>query len=146
MTRLIRPGGRTYLQFDKSQLVLTKKQGIERREARPSVAHFEWPRYLPRSTRYALSVLLVSMRMTPLLKWLVQAVNHCISIVWWNPTESFRRNMEITYTNWEGTPLRAVRVSEEELLNRFNGAGFGEVAVRSYGVSIVLTGVRSAQP
>jgi ubiquinone/menaquinone biosynthesis C-methylase UbiE len=126
---LLRPGGWLFL-----QLYATRGAVKDRRSA----ALLRLTNRLPKRLLHRLCVALVAARYTPLLKNLVQAVNHFVQIVSFGKHRSFWRNVADTY-DWHCCPYRTFH-TPEELTALLAGWGLTEIRVTNptYGGAVNL--------
>jgi ubiquinone/menaquinone biosynthesis C-methylase UbiE len=115
---LLRPGGWLF-----AQLYETRGKAKDRRTA----ALLRITNRMPKRLLYGLSVALVAARYVPLVKSLVQAVNHFVQIVSFGRRRTFWRNVADTY-DWHCCPYRTFHTAEE-LLRLFGEYGLVEVAI-----------------
>jgi SAM-dependent methyltransferase len=115
---LLRPGGCLF-----AQLYETRGEVKDRRMA----ALLRITNRMPKRLLYRLCVLLVAARYVPLLKNLIQAVNHFVQIVSFGRHRTFWRNVADTY-DWHCCPYRTFH-SAEELLRFFADAGLVDVTI-----------------
>jgi 2-polyprenyl-3-methyl-5-hydroxy-6-metoxy-1,4-benzoquinol methylase len=137
VARMVQPGGRLFV-----QLYATRGEAQDRRMARL----LRWTTRMPRRLLYAACVLAVSLRAAPVLKWLVQAVDHYVQIVSWSRRRSFWRNVADTF-DWHCCPYRTYHTAPE-VAAWFRQAGYEEVVDTnpSYGGAVNMLGRRSAAP
>ena len=128
---LLRPAGHLFI-----QLYATRGTGRDRRMA----ALLARTNRMPKRLLYRLCVAVVAARYVPLLKNLVQAVNHFVQIVSFGKHRSFWRNVADTY-DWHCCPYRTFHTAEE-LLRLFGELGLVEVAITnpSYGGAVNIVG------
>lgn len=128
---LLRPGGRLFL-----QLYDARGEVEDRRTA----TLLRFTNRLPRRLLYRLCVILVAARYVPLLKNLVQVVDHFVQIVSFGKHRTFWRNVADTY-DWHCCPYRTFH-TREELLRLFADLGLLEVAITnpSYRGAINIVG------
>ncbi len=164
LTRIVRPGGRILIELGGFEPILLSKpdNGFEpillskpdrgRHTDRPTIAELRWPKRLPPAIRHALSVILVAIRTTPVLKWAAHAINHYISVVWRDRRKPFWRNVEITRRNWGGDRTQSIRLTQGEYLSRLTQEewlrwlrefGFVDVVARPCGASVLIGGMRA---
>ena len=115
---LLRAGGRLFL-----QLYETRGTAKDRRMA----ALLRVTNRMPKWLLYWLCVVLVAARYVPLLKNLIQAVNHFVQVVSFGRHRTFWRNVADTY-DWHCCPYRTFHTAEE-LLRVFADAGLVDVAI-----------------
>ena len=115
---LLRPGGRLFV-----QLYETRGEAKDRRMA----ALLRITNWIPKRLLYRLCVVLVAARYVPLLKNLIQAVNHFVQTVSFGRHRTFWRNVADTY-DWHCCPYRTFHTAEE-LLGLFAEAGLVDVAI-----------------
>ena len=115
---LLRPGGRIFV-----QLYATRGAVHDRRMA----ALLRFTNRLPKRLLYRLCVLAVAARYTPLLKNVVQAVDHFVQIVSFGRHRTFWRNVADTY-DWHCCPYRTFH-GADELVRLFTDCGLEEVAI-----------------
>lgn len=105
------------------QLYATRGEGKDRRMA----ALLGITNRMPKRLLYWLCVVLVAARYVPLVKNLVQAVNHFLQIVSFGRHRTFWRNVADTY-DWHCCPYRTFHTAEE-LRRVFAEAGLVDVAI-----------------
>lgn len=115
---LLRPGARLFL-----QLYETRGEAKDRRMA----ALLRITNRIPKRLLYRLCAVLVAARYVPLLKNLIQAVNHFVQIVSFGKHRTFWRNVADTY-DWHCCPYRTFHTAEE-LFSLFAEAGLVDVAI-----------------
>lgn len=137
VARMVRPGGRLFV-----QVYATRGAVKDRRMARL----LRWTNRMPRRLLYAACVATVALRATPLLKYLVLAVNHYVQIVSWNRQRSFWRNVADTF-DWHCCPYRTYH-TVEEVTAWFRQAGFADVRDTNpaYGGGINVLGRKAGPP
>jgi SAM-dependent methyltransferase len=130
---LLRPGGHLFI-----QLYATRGVTRDRRMA----ALLGLTNRMSKRLLYRLCVAVVAARYVPLVKNLVQAVNHFVQIVSFGKHRSFWRNVADTY-DWHCCPYRTFHTAEE-LLQLFKELGLVEVAITnpSYGGAVNIVGRR----
>ncbi len=135
VSRMVRPGGRLFV-----QVYATRGAVEDRRMARLlRVTH-----RLPRRLLYVCCVALVALRCTPLLKTLVQLVDHFVMVVSFNRKRTFWRNVADTF-DWHCCPYRTYH-TPGEVMEWFGRAGFVEVQNTNptYGGGINVIGTRAS--
>jgi 2-polyprenyl-3-methyl-5-hydroxy-6-metoxy-1,4-benzoquinol methylase len=115
---LLRPGGWLFL-----QLYATRGEKRDRRMA----ALLRMTNRMPKRVLYTVSVAVVAARYVPLLKNLIQAVNHFVQIVSFGKNRTFWRNVADTY-DWHCCPYRTFHTAEE-ILRLFGEYGLVDVAI-----------------
>ncbi|MFA4987528.1 MAG: class I SAM-dependent methyltransferase [Candidatus Brocadiia bacterium] len=131
VARMVRPGGRLFV-----QVYATRGEAQDRRMARL----LRWTARMPRRLLYAGCVLAVALRATPLLKWLIQGIDHYVQIVSWSRRRSFWRNVADTF-DWHCCPYRTYHTAAE-VMGWFRAAGFVEITDTnpSYGGGVNMMG------
>ncbi len=114
----LRPGGWLFV-----QLYASRGEVMDRRMA----ALLRITNRMPKRLLYHVCVTLVAARYVPLLKNLVQAVNHFVQIVSYGKHRTFWRNVADTY-DWHCCPYRTFH-TEEELRRVLADMGLEEIAV-----------------
>ncbi len=101
---------------------------------------------MPKRLLYGLCALLVAARYAPLLKNLVQAVNHFVQVVSFGRHRSFWRNVADTY-DWHCCPYRTFH-TEAELRQLFGDLGLTEVAITNpaYRGAVNIVGRKPPRP
>ncbi len=120
LVTLLKPGGGLFI-----QLYETRGEVKDRRMARLLQITNRMPKWL----LYRICVLLVAARYVPLLKNLVQAVNHFVQIVSFGKHRTFWRNVADTY-DWHCCPYRTFHTAEE-LRQVLAEAGLEKIALTS---------------
>jgi SAM-dependent methyltransferase len=115
---LLRPGGLIFI-----QVYGTRGEAEDRRMAKL----LRVTNRLPNRLLYRLCILVVAARYTPLLKNLIQAVDHFVQIVSFGKHRTFWRNVADTY-DWHCCPYRTFHTAEE-LVRLFGELGLVEVAI-----------------
>ncbi len=115
---LLRPGGRLFLQLYES-----RGEAKDRRMA----ALLRVTNRMPKRLLYWMCVGLVAARYVPLLKSLLQAVNHFVQIVSFGRHRTFWRNVADTY-DWHCCPYRTFH-TQAELRRLLGEAGLTEVRI-----------------
>lgn len=115
---LLKPGGWLFL-----QLYATRGETKDRRMA----ALLRMTSRMPKRLLYTLCLVLVAARYVPLLKNVVQLVNHFVQIVSFGKHRTFWRNVADTY-DWHCCPYRTFHTAEE-LVRVFTEAGLVDVAI-----------------
>jgi len=115
---LLRPGGWLFL-----QLYETRGKAKDRRMA----ALLRMTNRLPKCLLYQLCVVVVAARYVPLVKNLVQAVNHFVQIVSFGKHRTFWRNVADTY-DWHCCPFRTFH-TKEEVVRLLTGAGLVDARI-----------------
>lgn len=115
---LLRPGGRLFL-----QVYETRGVAKDRRMA----ALLRITNRMPKRLLYRICVALVAARYVPLVKNLIQAVNHFVQIVSFGKHRTFWRNVADTY-DWHCSPHKTFH-TEEELRRILAGIGLEEITV-----------------
>lgn len=115
---LLRPGGWLFV-----QLYATRGEAKDRRMG----SLLQITNRVPKRLLYWLCVVLVAARYVPLVKNLVQAVNHFVQIVSFGKHRTFWRNVADTY-DWHCCPYRTFH-SAEEMLRFFADAGLTDVTI-----------------
>jgi 2-polyprenyl-3-methyl-5-hydroxy-6-metoxy-1,4-benzoquinol methylase len=130
---VLRPGGWLFL-----QLYASRGEVKDRRMA----ALLRITNRMPKRLLYRVCVALVAARHVPLLKNLVQAVNHVVQIVSYGKHRTFWRNVADTY-DWHCCPYRTFHTAQE-LRGVLADMGLEEIAVTnpSYRGAINIVGRR----
>ena len=115
---VLRPGGWLFV-----QLYASRGEVKDRRMA----ALLRITNRIPKRPLYSMCLVLVAARYVPLLKNLVQAVNHFVQIVSYGKHRSFWRNVADTY-DWHCCPYRTFH-TEEELRGVLADMGLEDIAV-----------------
>lgn len=115
---LLRPGGRLFL-----QVYETRGRAKDRRMA----ALLRITNRMPKRLLYRICVVLVAARYVPLLKNLLQVVNHFVQIVSYGKHRTFWRNVADTY-DWHCCPYRTFHTAEE-LRRILADIGLEEIAI-----------------
>jgi SAM-dependent methyltransferase len=133
----LRPGGRLFV-----QLYATRGERQERRMA----ALLRVTHRLPKRLLYGACLILVAGRYAPLVKNLIQAVNHVVPIVSFGRHRTFWRNVADTY-DWHCGPYKTFHTAEE-LRRLFAESGLAEVAITNpeYRGAINLVGRKPPRP
>ena len=100
---VLRPGGWLFV-----QLYASRGEAMDRRMA----ALLRITNRMPKRLLYRVCVILVAARYVPLLKTLVQMVNHFVQIVSFGRHRTFWRNVADTY-DWHCCPYRTFHTAEE---------------------------------
>ena len=131
LAKLAKPGGRLFIQVYK-----TRGAKMDRRMNRL----LRITSRLPHPMLYAFCWMAVFFRRTPILKWLMQAVNHYVMIVSHSRKRSFARNVADTF-DWHCCPYRTYH-TDEEVLRWFAEEGFTEARLTNpaYGGGINVIG------
>ena len=134
---VLRPGGRLFI-----QLYETRGETKDRRTA----ALLRLTHRLPKRLLYRLCVILVAGRYVPVVKNLIQAVNHFVQIVSFGRHRTFWRNVADTY-DWHCCPYRTFHTAEE-LRGFFADLGLTEVAITNpeYRGAVNIVGRKPAGP
>lgn len=133
LAALVRPGGRLFIQ------VYATRGPVKDRRMNTLL---QWTTRMPRRLLYGCCILVVALRATPLLKYLVQAVNHFVMVVSWNRRRSFWRNVADTF-DWHCCPYRTYH-TQAEVVEWFRQEGFTDVRVTNpdYGGGVNVLGTR----
>jgi len=115
---LLKPGGRLFLQLYATRGV-TKDRRI--------TALLRITNRMPKRLLYRICVMLVAARYVPLVKNLIQAVNHFVQIVSFGTHRTFWRNVADTY-DWHCCPYRTFHTAEE-LRQVLADGGLVEIAI-----------------
>jgi 2-polyprenyl-3-methyl-5-hydroxy-6-metoxy-1,4-benzoquinol methylase len=134
---LLKPGGRLFLQLYESRGA-TKDR---RMTALLRITH-----RMPKRLLYRICVVLVAARYVPLVKNLIQAVNHFVQIVSFGKHRTFWRNVADTY-DWHCCPYRTFHTGEE-LRRVLTEAGLVEIALTNpaYQGAVNIVGRRPDTP
>ena len=116
LAKLVKPGGRFFV-----QVYRTRGAAMDRRMN----ALLKMTSRMPHSLLYALCWSAVVARRTPVLKWLVQAINHYVLIVSHGRNRSFARNVADTF-DWHCCPHRTYH-TDREVIGWFEEEGFSDV-------------------
>jgi 2-polyprenyl-3-methyl-5-hydroxy-6-metoxy-1,4-benzoquinol methylase len=131
LARLVRPGGRFFV-----QVYATRGAAMDRRMNRL----LKVTSRLPHRLLYALCWTVVVARRTPVLKWLVQSINHYVMVVSHARKRSFARNVADTF-DWHCCPYRTYHTNDE-VLRWFKEEGFHDARITNpeYGGGINCLG------
>jgi SAM-dependent methyltransferase len=101
---------------------------------------------MPKRLLYRACVVLVAARHVPLVKNVIQAVNHFVQIVSFGKHRTFWRNVADTY-DWHCCPYRTFHTTEE-LVRRFADYGLVEIAITNptYRGAINIIGRKPQEP
>jgi 2-polyprenyl-3-methyl-5-hydroxy-6-metoxy-1,4-benzoquinol methylase len=134
---MLRPGGSLFI-----QVYETRGAAKDRRMA----ALLRVTNRMPKRLLYGLCVLLVAARYVPLLKNLVQAVNHFVQIASFGKHRTFWRNVADTY-DWHCCPYKTFHTADE-LRRLFAEGGLVEVALTNptYRGAINIVGWKPSAP
>jgi 2-polyprenyl-3-methyl-5-hydroxy-6-metoxy-1,4-benzoquinol methylase len=131
LVRLVKPGGRLFI-----QVYATRGAAKDRRMNRL----LKFTSRLPHRLLYVFCWMAVVARRTPILKWLIQAVNHYVMIVSHARKRSFVRNVADTF-DWHCCPYRTYH-THDEVMRWFCEEGFIKVQITNpeYGDGINCIG------
>lgn len=132
---MVRPGGSLFV-----QVYHTRGADGDRRMA----ALLGVTNRMPKRLLYWLCVLLVAARYVPLLKNLIQAVNHFVQIVSFGKHRTFWRNVADTY-DWHCCPFRTTH-TPEEIRRVFQEAGLERITITNpeYRGAVNILGMKPA--
>jgi len=134
---LLKPGGRLFLQLYASR-GLTKDRRM--------TALLRFTNRMPKRLLYRICIVLVAARYVPLVKNLIQAVNHFVQIVSFGKHRTFWRNVADTY-DWHCCPYRTFHTAEE-LQQVLADCGLVEMAITNpaYRGAINIVGRKPETP
>lgn len=136
LATLVKPGGRLFI-----QVYMTRGAGMDWRMN----TLLKLTSKLPHRLLYSLCWTAVLCRRTPVLKWLVQLVNHFVMIVSHGRNRSFERNVADTF-DWHCCPYRTYH-THAEVLRWFAEEGFTEARLTNptYGGAVNVIGTKPVQ-